>query len=180
MRGVASKFVEIQTRTMLPSRLSVGTIYCIMDEGVMMINHGNITAQYPREVLDTVDGVLQVGNGGTGGSTKEAARENLEAEWTGNKTKKVEKADLVSDDKYPTEKAVRTAIDEAVYVYEHKQEIAAKTWVIQHNAGEKYVLVLALNENNEEIVGLEDWDASDEKKLWIQFSEALKGKAYVY
>ena len=181
MRGASSRFVEVQTREMLPARLTVGTVYCIAEEGVMLINHGNRTAQYPREVLDTVDGVLQVGNGGTGGSTKKAARDNLEAEWTGNKTQQVKKkTSETSDELYPTEKAVREAIEDAVFVYEHTQTTDAIAWFIDHNLDKKYVGALTINCDDEEIVGLEDWEASTENRLVIRFSAPLRGKAYVY
>lgn len=67
----------------------------------------------------------------------------------------------------------------AAVVHEHIQDMPAATWNIQHNLGKKYVDILILDDNDEEIVGEEDWAVSTVNLLVIQFSEALSGKAYV-
>jgi hypothetical protein len=64
-------------------------------------------------------------------------------------------------------------------IYEHVQTIPAETWNIQHNLGKKFVNVLIVDQNDEEIIGSEDWGASTANLLVVKFSEPLSGKAYI-
>jgi hypothetical protein len=63
--GSMVKFIEVTTRSKLPSPLVVGTIYCIMDESRMIINHGNITVEYAGTADAVVDSLA-------GGETQQA------------------------------------------------------------------------------------------------------------
>jgi hypothetical protein len=48
-------FVEVTTRAKLPALLDVGTVYCVMDESRMIVNHGNVTVEYAGTANAVVD-----------------------------------------------------------------------------------------------------------------------------
>jgi hypothetical protein len=63
--------------------------------------------------------------------------------------------------------------------YTHVQSASAATWNIQHNLGKKFVEVILIDDNDEEIVGEEDWGNSTANLLVVNFSEPVSGSAYV-
>jgi hypothetical protein len=143
------KVVRVLTRTDIPSPPTPGTDYRISDEKKIALGLSN--------------GFLEeyAGNGGIIDYNTLSNKPTLNGvELSGNLT------------------AAQLSLASEV-VYEHTQSTPAITWNIQHNLGKKYVDILLLNDNDEEIVGEEDWSASTENLLVIHFSEALSGKAYI-
>jgi hypothetical protein len=63
--------------------------------------------------------------------------------------------------------------------YVHTQAIAATTWTVQHNLGQKPVTVITLGTDGDDIVGDIDWAASTINMVIIDFSVPVAGTAYI-
>jgi hypothetical protein len=64
-------------------------------------------------------------------------------------------------------------------VYTHNQTTPAMVWNIQHNLGVKYVSVIILDADGDEVTGNVDWNASTDNLLVVNFGMALGGTAHV-
>jgi hypothetical protein len=63
--GTPVKHVEVSTRGNLPSQLEIGTLYFIIDESRIIVNHGNVTTEYAGTANAVVDSLA-------GGETQKA------------------------------------------------------------------------------------------------------------
>jgi hypothetical protein len=64
-------------------------------------------------------------------------------------------------------------------MYEHKQTAAVKIWEVQHNLGNKYPHVLALDEDDQQIEGAIDWKNATDIFFRLHFYVASAGRALV-
>jgi hypothetical protein len=67
----------------------------------------------------------------------------------------------------------------AFKTYVHIQDTLAATWNCVHNFDHKLVKVLSLNEDDLNIVGVPNWDTSTEDILRLNFSEPVRGTAWI-
>jgi hypothetical protein len=61
----------------------------------------------------------------------------------------------------------------------YTQSSPASTWTLNHNQNKWPISILVFNENEEKIIGMEDWDDSTLNIFIIRFSENIKGKVYL-
>jgi hypothetical protein len=81
MRASDVRFIEVESRLKLPAQLQVGAVYFVMDEGLLIVNHGGGRIVEYGKVKDEEGlpdtGFWPVSKGGTGSTTAEGARANL-------------------------------------------------------------------------------------------------------